>query len=422
MRKACRLLWALGIAGLLLVFVSCEFSRNYDLRVSINGSGTVSPSGGNYDADTWVTLTATPSSGWEFSGWSGDASGSNPTTRIVMDSDKVVVANFTEINGDNDDDDDDTTGAMIIPDETWTCGMPDGIPSPENGTLVFSASLSRDPARDIGNTPYGRRLVIPVDGGAVNGDQIRGNILGGAIDFDLHLPSGAVEHESRYVIRTSGGDLIYMRNAGVADGDNVRFVADFEAPSRGSYRWLNQGTYIGTRTLTANRVSISVYEMPNNLPTPAKVVQTPSDNQLVQQDWECMDMDPYAREDDQILRARVGIGSFLSVGNSKYGSRRIIPITGGTFSGDISGSVDEGGADFQLTTDAGLSLEARYTLRTNDGEYILVRNCGNFAVADLTVPLMETRVDGPYNWLNDADFVGTITPGMSRVTITVFDQ
>jgi uncharacterized repeat protein (TIGR02543 family) len=66
----------------------------YTLTTNTSGNGSVSPSGGTYNAGTNVTLTATPDANWVFSGWSGDASGtSNPTT-IVMDADKNVTAAF----------------------------------------------------------------------------------------------------------------------------------------------------------------------------------------------------------------------------------------------------------------------------------------------------------------------------------------
>ena len=44
-----------------------------------------------------MTLIATASQGWEFTGWTGDLGGiSNPGT-ITMDANKVVTANFSEL-------------------------------------------------------------------------------------------------------------------------------------------------------------------------------------------------------------------------------------------------------------------------------------------------------------------------------------
>jgi len=71
----------------------------YTLTVNTSGSGsvTLSPSGGTYDANTDVTLTAVPITGWAFIGWSGDLSGSTNPTTITMDAAKTVTATFQQI-------------------------------------------------------------------------------------------------------------------------------------------------------------------------------------------------------------------------------------------------------------------------------------------------------------------------------------
>jgi uncharacterized repeat protein (TIGR02543 family) len=64
-------------------------------NVSPSGSGSVSPSGGTFDDGTAVALSATPAGGYVFDHWSGSASGTNPDTTVIMDSDKSVTAYFT---------------------------------------------------------------------------------------------------------------------------------------------------------------------------------------------------------------------------------------------------------------------------------------------------------------------------------------
>ena len=76
------------------------------LTVSVTGSGTVasSPSGiscpstcaAGFAAGTPVTLTATPASGWIFSGWGGACSGSGGCT-VTMNSPQSVSATFTQL-------------------------------------------------------------------------------------------------------------------------------------------------------------------------------------------------------------------------------------------------------------------------------------------------------------------------------------
>jgi hypothetical protein len=77
-----------------------------------------------------------------------------------------------------------------------------------------------------------------------------------------------------------------------------------------------------------------------------------------------------------IFSARVTVDAPLDLGDVGKGGRRIVPITGGEFSGPrLRGVVLSGGADWQvLRSDGVAELEARYTLRTDDGALIYVRN------------------------------------------------
>lgn len=68
---------------------------NYTLSLTaVNGSISRSPAQSSYLPGTQVTLIANPSSGYAFSNWTGDLSGSaNPTT-ITMNGSKSITANF----------------------------------------------------------------------------------------------------------------------------------------------------------------------------------------------------------------------------------------------------------------------------------------------------------------------------------------
>jgi uncharacterized repeat protein (TIGR02543 family) len=68
----------------------------YSLTTSVTGQGTITPSSGSFEEGSTVTLTAAPAAGYLFTGWSGDATGSNPSVSIIMNADKVVSATFTE--------------------------------------------------------------------------------------------------------------------------------------------------------------------------------------------------------------------------------------------------------------------------------------------------------------------------------------
>jgi hypothetical protein len=76
---------------------------SYTLTTTVSGSGSVNPSGGTYDEDSQVQLTATATSGWNFSHWSGDLSGSANPAAITMSSNRTVSAVFTYIGGGGED-------------------------------------------------------------------------------------------------------------------------------------------------------------------------------------------------------------------------------------------------------------------------------------------------------------------------------
>jgi len=70
----------------------------YALAVSASpvGGGTTTPAAvRDYPAGSAVAITATPTSGYQFDHWEGDASGTAPTTQVVMNADKTIAAVFT---------------------------------------------------------------------------------------------------------------------------------------------------------------------------------------------------------------------------------------------------------------------------------------------------------------------------------------
>jgi pectate lyase len=66
---------------------------------SAGGTVTRSPDATSYAAGSTVTLTASPSSGYSFSSWSGAASGTTSSITITMDANKTVTANFSQSGG-----------------------------------------------------------------------------------------------------------------------------------------------------------------------------------------------------------------------------------------------------------------------------------------------------------------------------------
>lgn len=71
--------------------------KTYTLSASVVGSGTVTPTSGTYDEGTTVTITAKPASGYLFTGWSGNATGTTNPLSVTMDANKTITATFTAI-------------------------------------------------------------------------------------------------------------------------------------------------------------------------------------------------------------------------------------------------------------------------------------------------------------------------------------
>jgi hypothetical protein len=111
----------------------------------------------------------------------------------------------------------------------------------------------------------------------------------------------------------------------------------------------------------------------------------------------------------------------IDFGDMPDGHRRIIPITGGTFTGpEVSGIVVPGGADWNLSRrDGAGTVEAAYYLRTDDGVNLRITNRGVSAAnrvndpdaperfSMFTVPTFEAP-PGKYDWMNRTTFVGTL--------------
>ena len=134
------------------------------------------------------------------------------------------------------------------------------------------------------------------------------------------------------------------------------------------------------------------------------------------------------------LQLKVTLGQAFSIENTQHGRRTVIPITGGTFEGPgIKGTIINGGADYQLANAQGRTeLEAIYSIKTDDGIYIHVRNRGIIANEKgengqpsfyfKAAPQFEAPSDSKYGWLNNAIFVCSpdFSPGFKGIVLNVW--
>jgi hypothetical protein len=313
------------------------------------------------------------------------------------------------------------TTQTLIPHKSWDCGMPEGIPDPKAGEPVFEATLTVAEVHDIGDTQYGHRLQIDISGGTLTGPKIKADFMKRGLDYELTLSNGALEDEQINILKTSDGAYIYFRTCGASPGpgSQVRVTFDFEAPTTGSYAFLNTGKFVGIREFdpVAKTLKLSAFQA-TDAPDMTGAITVVEPDGVPDQTWECKQYSGTTGK--TIYTESVGIGDGqIAVGASKRGTRNIVPITGGTTKGMLEGMVFDGGADYQLIGDE-LVLDARYTAKSSDGEVIIIRNCG--PVGGL-VPVFETRTTGKYAWLNANTWLSSNpSVGAGVVNLTIYEQ
>jgi hypothetical protein len=311
-----------------------------------------------------------------------------------------------------------SAGSTLVPDASWACGKPEGIVDPTRGELSFTLTLDVGTVRDLGATQYGKRRATDITGGKISG-KLEGSFLSAGFDYELTLSDGSIELEQVGMLKASDGAIIFLRTCGVAAaGDTaVRVVPDFEAGTSGSAAWLNSGNFVATRKLdaAAKKLELAVYDVSKATgDAPTIKLNKPSDAPA--QPWDCAKAS--GSKGAEVFTENVTLGSSISTGASKRGTRNVIPITGGMVSGKLMGTIVAAGADYQLASGS-TTLDARYMLASSDGEFVIVRNCGPFGAL---IPQFETRAAGPYAFLNSGKFISSDPgTGSGGVKITFYE-
>jgi hypothetical protein len=143
---------------------------------------------------------------------------------------------------------------------------------------VFSLSIVVGAPIVAGDLGFGVRRIIPILGGAVRGEAIRGTILPCGADFQVIRPDGLTELEAKYSFETDDGAVVYIENVGIrfgpkdlldriAKGEVVdpsliyfRSVPRFQTGAA-KYRWLMENLFIGVGARHPDRVEIDVHQV-----------------------------------------------------------------------------------------------------------------------------------------------------------------
>ena len=101
-----KLIGIIGACIIVIIVVLVIATRpipTYTLSLTVNpsGAGSVSPSGGEYESGSQITLTASPDSGYQFVNWTGDVGTivnvNAASTIITMTDSYSITANFEQI-------------------------------------------------------------------------------------------------------------------------------------------------------------------------------------------------------------------------------------------------------------------------------------------------------------------------------------
>lgn len=79
-------------------YFNADPSKNYDLNITdVHGTARKSPNQTFYSPGSTLSVTAIPDAGYQFTGWSEDATGTTNPVTIVMDRNKRLTANFAPV-------------------------------------------------------------------------------------------------------------------------------------------------------------------------------------------------------------------------------------------------------------------------------------------------------------------------------------
>ncbi|WP_018914512.1 DUF3237 domain-containing protein [Thiomonas sp. FB-6] len=131
---------------------------------------------------------------------------------------------------------------------------------------------------EVGRTQHGLRRLIPILGGSARGEGWSASVLPGGADHQAVLTPRLVELDARYVLRTDGGDCIYVHNraircapeavtARLMRGEPVppeevyfRCTPSFEA-SAPAWQWITEQVFLGSGVRTPDKVLMRFFRV-----------------------------------------------------------------------------------------------------------------------------------------------------------------
>ena len=144
----------------------------------------------------------------------------------------------------------------------------------------YSADIVMD---EVGPGPFGNRVIVTVTGGQVEGDRIKGTIVGAGGDWLLVCGDGFGRLDVRATFKTHDGAMIYVQYHGVVEvtediaailggasnsvnyGDQYFFTNPRLETGDERYKWVNQTQFLGQgRLVPGPTVEYRVYRVEND--------------------------------------------------------------------------------------------------------------------------------------------------------------
>jgi uncharacterized repeat protein (TIGR02543 family) len=181
------------------------------LTLQATTGGEISGASSSYTIGTNATLTATPALGYVFSGWTGDASGTENSLTLTMDIDKTVGASFAQDTRDTDTD-----------------GLSNYLEAVVYGTSTTSSDSDGDGLSDAWEVGIGRFSIVT---GSFTWAQARANAQsrGGAL---ASFPT----QESWDRMLDNLGALAFEDFTGL-------WIGASDATQEGTWTWVNGATF-----------------------------------------------------------------------------------------------------------------------------------------------------------------------------------
>lgn len=148
--------------------------------------------------------------------------------------------------------------------------------------FLFNLDAELETSLEIGQTPYGHRLIAYVSGGTFDGPRIKGKVLPGGGDWALIRADGVLSVDVRATLEADDGTRIYVTYGGRlavpaelqpkvlnrttaedVDPSEYYFRTNplFQVSSDSAHAWLNTVVAVGVGRLTSRGVAYKVYEI-----------------------------------------------------------------------------------------------------------------------------------------------------------------